>query len=1136
MSIREEIIMLSFLILCASAVSPLAAATKSDDVIITPGLASAANDGDSPPVSAGTIFSDDFSGSHPGSWSIGHDGGGGAYAWAWPYDYAHCYADPNGDLYYYPDELHVYMERRGISLSGYTSATLSFYYVVDTEADYDYFTVNVRDDSGIWHEIFRDSGVTDPLAWSYQSLDLSTFCGQTNLYVQFRFDSDGSVSGDPYGGVFIDDAVLTAATGSEQADLALLNLTATRPADSALRTFTACGFDISNNGPALLSSESVLIEYYLSDDTTFGDADDKKIGDTGFLVSLSSQSTVHVDLSETGLSNMCRFWSGGLVPNGSYYVYALASITDGLPHDPTPGNDYTRTGSTYLYTGEMSLLDAVDASGFSSITTGSSARWFGQTTTYYYDGDAAQSADIDDGGESYMYITVAGPGWIKFYWKVSSEMDYDYLQFYNDTAMLEQISGTVDWGSEKSFWIGSGPHTLEWRYTKDGSVSNGSDCGWVDYVRWEEAGPPQGEIHGSKWNDLDGDGQWVGEPNLPDWKIYLDENGNGQWDDGEPNDWTDPNGSYSFTGLEAGTYIVGEVLQSGWQQTYPAGSAPAAAVAGPATYGDLLTPEELATIEYMIIDSPPNPPLGIARASVDHVPLSAVLLSGVSTSRWSYGCSATSAGMLFGYYDLNGYPNMYAGPTNGGLVPLTDLCQGDDPANPIAGACSICATQQGFDGRATTGHVDDYWVSYGSAGPDPWEGNWAEHSWEGCTADFMGTNQWKWDWSCDTGVSSNVDGATTYFYNNDGTRLYDYIPPTCAGLPQTALCHGMRLFAESRGYTVVENYNQTIDGFLFSDYTAEIDAGYPVLIHVTGHTMIGVGYDAASQTVYLHDTWDNSVHTMTWGGSYSEMQHLAVTVIHLEEEGPSGSHKVVLGPDEVVDNINFGNRSDCTGPQITQQPQDVIICQGQDAVFNIAATGSEPLHYQWKKDGADVGTDSSTLTLYAVQLSDDGSEIWCVVTNECGPPAVSLSAWLTVYPWPSVTVNPDPNALDAGWTLDGPNGYTYSSNGDETLTELEFGSYTITWSAIPRWDTPLPNPDTQSLSMGNAITFIGNYHLIADFNNDYSVDYEDLARLANEWLWTGPSGGISEDILEDGVVDLADFALLAQNWLAGVGP
>jgi C1A family cysteine protease len=443
------------------------------------------------------------------------------------------------------------------------------------------------------------------------------------------------------------------------------------------------------------------------------------------------------------------------------------------------------------------------------------------------------------------------------------------------------------------------------------------------YGTYSDTGP--GEIHGYKWNDINEDGIWDKEvePPLGGWKIYLDPNENCRWDSEEPFYITEPNGVYHFTGLDPCTYIVAEVMEPNCPQTYPGGAAQGQLMkAAISTRADELAPDEKAKIAYMIQDSPPYPPEGIARSvvSLDQIPQLAVMLSEVPTSTWTYGCSATSAGMLFGYYDRTTHPNMYTGPTNGGVCPLTDLGQGDIPSSPISGACSIIATQNGFDGRSTDGHVDDYWISYLSAGPDPWESGGVEHTWEGCTADYMGTNQWKWDYDGDTIVETNVDGSTVYFYNTDGSKLYDYIPPSSAGLPQTSLCHGMRLFAETRGYTVVENYNQMTDnqiagGFSFNDYMSEIDAGRPVLLQVVGHTMVGVGYDLPS-TVYLHDTWDNSVHTMTWGTEYIPgMDLMAVTVIRLEpvEELCPGTHKITLSPGEKRENVNFGNHCPVCG-------------------------------------------------------------------------------------------------------------------------------------------------------------------------------------------------------------------------------
>jgi len=133
------------------------------------------------------------------------------------------------------------------------------------------------------------------------------------------------------------------------------------------------------------------------------------------------------------------------------------------------------------------LSEALDT--ILSFTTGGSANWFAQSTTSYYGGDAAQSGDISHGQDSWMQTAVDGPGVAKFYWKVSSEANYDFLEFYIDGAQQNRISGEVPWG-QKTYDIPSGSHTLKWRYSKDTSVDSGSDCGWVDKFEWQPSTPP----------------------------------------------------------------------------------------------------------------------------------------------------------------------------------------------------------------------------------------------------------------------------------------------------------------------------------------------------------------------------------------------------------------------------------------------------------------------------------------------------------------------------------------------------------------------------------------------------------------------------------------------------------------------
>lgn len=96
---------------------------------------------------------------------------------------------------------------------------------------------------------------------------------------------------------------------------------------------------------------------------------------------------------------------------------------------------------------------------------------------------SAVSSNIDDDETSTLKIEidVLQDGEISFYKKVSSEENWDYLKFFIDGATIGEWSGEIDW-SQEVFDISAGSHVLEWSYIKDGYLSSGSDCAWLDYV------------------------------------------------------------------------------------------------------------------------------------------------------------------------------------------------------------------------------------------------------------------------------------------------------------------------------------------------------------------------------------------------------------------------------------------------------------------------------------------------------------------------------------------------------------------------------------------------------------------------------------------------------------------------------
>jgi hypothetical protein len=92
----------------------------------------------------------------------------------------------------------------------------------------------------------------------------------------------------------------------------------------------------------------------------------------------------------------------------------------------------------------------------------------------------------------------------------------------------------------------------------------------IDLLAAVETAADYGEIRGFKWHDINGNGAWdAGEPPLADWEIYLDLNDNGQHDPDEPVAVTGADGAYAFLNVPPGEYVVREVEQLGYEQTFP---------------------------------------------------------------------------------------------------------------------------------------------------------------------------------------------------------------------------------------------------------------------------------------------------------------------------------------------------------------------------------------------------------------------------------------------------------------------------------------------------------------------------------------------------------------------------------------
>lgn len=155
-------------------------------------------------------------------------------------------------------------------------------------------------------------------------------------------------------------------------------------------------------------------------------------------------------------------------------------------------------------TNNIPLPEALDTSGTPLVwITGGTIPWLGQAFVSHDGLDAAQcAAPAGSGsGSGGLQTTVTGPGTLSFWWKVSSEANNDTLRLYVNGVAQAGISGEVDW-QQSTLTLPAGSQALEWRYSKNATISAGQDRGWVDQVQYVPDGcaislSPASASHGS---------------------------------------------------------------------------------------------------------------------------------------------------------------------------------------------------------------------------------------------------------------------------------------------------------------------------------------------------------------------------------------------------------------------------------------------------------------------------------------------------------------------------------------------------------------------------------------------------------------------------------------------------------------
>ena len=163
---------------------------------------------------------------------------------------------------------------------------------------------------------------------------------------------------------------------------------------------------------------------------------------------------------------------------------ALAITSPYLAIENADSHEYFAENTPYLdMPTEIPLGEALDNDTL-VWTAGGNEPFYGQEDTSKVGGDSAQSGDIGNNQTSSLRTTLPKNSKIDFYWRVSSQANKDYLEFWVNGKLRDKISGDSGW--KKKSYLLVNTKSVEWRYKKDASGSSGSDKGWIDNVVVEE--------------------------------------------------------------------------------------------------------------------------------------------------------------------------------------------------------------------------------------------------------------------------------------------------------------------------------------------------------------------------------------------------------------------------------------------------------------------------------------------------------------------------------------------------------------------------------------------------------------------------------------------------------------------------
>ncbi len=239
------------------------------------------------------------------------------------------------------------------------------------------------------------------------------------------------------------------------------------------------------------------------DDAAGGDGDGQlEAGETAN-ITIRCLNNGHSDapLSQAGISTLSSYLTlitnsvtVGTIGSQQYqdavFQVSLASnVAVGTVWDLTLSLGSGAYQASKLYTGVAGLiLEDFETGNFSKFNwlSGGTGAWFTTTAAPFEGMYCAQSGPIADLENVDLELTInaLADDSLTFWYKVSSEQDYDFLNYYVDGVKIQGWSGNIAAWTYAGTLLSAGAHTIRFSYEKDMSYASGSDCAWLDNIRF----------------------------------------------------------------------------------------------------------------------------------------------------------------------------------------------------------------------------------------------------------------------------------------------------------------------------------------------------------------------------------------------------------------------------------------------------------------------------------------------------------------------------------------------------------------------------------------------------------------------------------------------------------------------------